>query len=111
MAAHMLTPDLLELIAERFKALAEPARLTILNALREGEMSVSELMEKTELGQANLSKHLQVLHRLNFVERRKDGLFVYYRLADDDVFLLCDLMCGRIERETEVRHRILSAIG
>src|SRR5690554_3239437 len=102
MAVHTLTPDLLELVAECFKALAEPARLTILNALREGEMSVSELMERTELGQANLSKHLQVLHRLNFVDRRKDGLFVYYRLSDDDVFHLCNLVCGRIEREAEV---------
>lgn len=110
MSFHPLTPELLELIAERFKALAEPARLSILTALREGEMSVSDLMERTELGQANLSKHLQVLHRLGFVERRKDGLYVYYRLADDDVFTLCDVMCGRLERETAVRRRIFSTI-
>lgn len=102
-----LTPELLELIAERFKALAEPARLGILNALRGAEMTVTELMETTGLGQANASKHLRLLHTLGFVERRKDGLYVHYRLADDDVFQLCDIMCGRLEQEADSRNRLL----
>ena len=88
--------ELFERVAERFKALAEPARLRILDALRESELAVGALAERTGLNQANLSKHLQLLHALEFVARRKDGLFVYYRLADHDVFLLCDIMCGRI---------------
>lgn len=107
MADLPLTPELLELIAERFKALAEPARLRILNALREGEQSVSELMEITGLGQANISKHLQMLHSLGFVERRKEGLFVHYRLADESVFQLCDIICGRLAAEASARDRIL----
>ena len=88
--------ELFENVAERFKALGEPARLRILDALREGELAVGALAERTRLNQANLSKHLQLLHTLDFVTRRKDGLFVYYRLADDEVFRLCDIMCGRI---------------
>jgi DNA-binding transcriptional ArsR family regulator len=110
MASHSLTPELLELIGERFRALAEPARLNILNTLRDAELSVSELIERTELGQANLSKHLQLLYRLGFVDRRKDGLYVYYRLADEDIFRLCDIMCGRLEREAGLRSRILSPV-
>lgn len=106
MARYPLTPGLIELVAERFRALGEPARLRILNGLRAGEKSVSELMEETELGQANLSKHLQILHALGFVERRKEGLFVYYRLADESVFRLCDIVCGRIAEETEERGRL-----
>lgn len=94
-----LTPEVLALIAERFKGLAEPARLTILNCLRAGELSVSELVEESGLGQANVSKHLQVLNSLGFVKRRKDGLFVYYALADKSVFQLCDIMCSRLEAE------------
>ncbi|HEX5520036.1 MAG TPA: metalloregulator ArsR/SmtB family transcription factor [Longimicrobiaceae bacterium] len=105
---YTLTPELLTLVAERFKALGEPARLHILNALRDGEMTVSELMEATGLGQANASKHLQLLHSLGFVERRKEGLFVYYRLASEHVFQLCDLMCGRLEEEAEARARVLA---
>ena len=85
------------LVAERFKALAEPARLQILNCLRGGELTVTELVEETEFGQANVSKHLQLLHTLGFVSRRKDGLYVYYALADKSVFQLCDVMCGRLE--------------
>ena len=102
-----LTPEVLELVAERFRALAEPARLRILNALRKGERTVSELMEETELGQANASKHLQLLHTLGFVERRKEGLYVHYRLASEDVFQLCDIICGRLAAEADARAHLL----
>ena len=104
-----MTPALIELIAERFKALAEPARLQILNCLRDGEMTVSELVEATGMLQANVSKHLQFLFAAEFVARRKEGLFTYYALADRDVFRLCDLMCGRIERGMASRRKALTA--
>ena len=91
-----MTSELFEPVAERFRALGEPARLRILNALRNGEAAVGELAETTGLTQANLSKHLQLLHMLGFVRRRKQGLFVYYALADQDIFRLCDIMCGRV---------------
>lgn len=102
-------PELVDMMAGRFKALAEPARLQILAALRGGERTVSELADDTGLGQANLSKHLQLLHALGFVSRRKDGLFVHYTLADRDVFRLCDLMCGRLEAQAQERRRTLAA--
>ena len=103
-----LTPELMELVAERFKALAEPARLLLLNTLRDGEKTVSELMEATGLGQANASKHLQLLYSLGFVDRRKDGLYVCYRLADQEVFQLCDIMCGRLVKEAQTRKTLLT---
>jgi len=109
MANHKLTPDVLALVAERFKALAEPARLEILNCLRGGEMTVGELVEATELGQANVSKHLQLLYALGFVRRRKEGLFVYYSLPDKGILQLCDLMCGRLEAEARSRHKLLAS--
>jgi DNA-binding transcriptional ArsR family regulator len=109
MADISLTPELLELISERFKALAEPARLHILDALRGGEKTVSELMEETGLGQANASKHLQLLHGLRYVERRKEGLYVFYRLSDDSVFQLCDIMCGRLVEESQLRRELLGS--
>ena len=104
-----LTPEMLTLIAERFKALAEPARLQLLKSLQAGELSVNELVEETGLGQANVSKHLQLLHTLGFVSRRKEGLFVYYTLADRSVFKLCDLMCGRVEAQLEAQRRRLAS--
>ena len=107
MASTSLTPKVIAIVAERFRALGEPARLQILAVLRAGELSVGDLADETGLGQANLSKHLQVLHSLGFVSRRKEGLFVYYTLANQDVFRLCDIMCGRIQTETVARTRAL----
>jgi len=108
MAPKPLSAEQLALIAERFKALAEPSRLEILSALRGREATVSEILEATGLGQANVSKHLQVLHASGFVERRKDGVSTYYRLADPDVLKLCELMCGRLEREIAARRKVFS---
>ncbi|MEO8681085.1 MAG: metalloregulator ArsR/SmtB family transcription factor [Vicinamibacterales bacterium] len=97
-----LGPDLLARVADRFKVLAEPARLTVLNALREGPLHVSALMDKTGLNQANLSKHLQLLHAHGYVARRRQGVFIHYQLADNSVFALCDIMCGQLERKLKV---------
>ena len=91
-----MTPKTMDLVAERFRALGEPARLGILQALRSGERCVSEIEAKTGLNQANLSRHLRVLSAAGMVRRRKDGLFAYYALADVDVLKLCELMCGRV---------------
>ena len=108
MAETHLTPEKIKLLAERFRALAEPALLHLMNALRQGERTVSELVEATGLGTANVSKHLQHLHVTGFVTRRKEGLHVYYALADEDVFRLCDLMCGRLEAEAQNRRAVLA---
>lgn len=99
--------EALELIADRFKALAEPMRLRILNALRGGERTVSELVTITGAGQANVSKHLGLLHRHRIVGRRKDGLNVYYRITDPAIFEICELMCTSLESELEVDRRAL----
>ena len=104
-----MTPELLHLVANRFKVLAEPARLEILNRLRNGEMTVGDLVEATGFGQANVSKHLQLLHSSGFLERRKEGLFVYYSLADDTVFTLCEMMCGRLEAEMKTRRKLFAS--
>lgn len=98
---------MLELVADRFRALSDPARLRLLNTLRDGERSVTELVGATGLGQANVSKHLAFLYQLGYVKRRKDGLFTLYELADKEIFRLCDIMCGRIEAETAARRRAL----
>ena len=108
MSSRPLSPEQLDLVADRFRVLGEPARLRILNALRKQERNVTELVAVTGFSQANMSKHLQLLLRLGFVERRKEGVSTYYSLADPDVFRLCDIMCGRLERELRERKRALA---
>jgi len=83
-------------VADYFRALSEPLRLRILNALREHACNVGELTELLDCSQANVSKHLQVLFTAGFVDRRKDGVNTWYRLADQDVLRLCDLVCGQM---------------
>ena len=91
-----MTAKTIDLAAERFRVLGEPARLGILQALRQGERCVRDLEADTGLNQANLSRHLQLLSATGMVRRRKDGLFVYYALADATVMKLCEIMCGRV---------------
>jgi DNA-binding transcriptional ArsR family regulator len=91
-----LTDESVPVIAERFRVLSEPARLHIIRALQNGERTVNALVAATGLGQANTSKHLQQLHAHGFVQRRKDGLFVYYMLADRQVIKLCDVVGTQI---------------
>ena len=108
MGKRNLTPELLGLVAERFKALGEPARLRILNCLREGESTVTELVEATQFGQANVSKHLKLLHAVGLVTRRRAGLFIYYAIADDRVYRLCDLMCDQLQAASRERQRVVA---
>lgn len=101
------TDTTLEAVAGRFKVLAEPNRLRILNALRQGERTVNDLVEELDLGQANVSRHLSLLRRHGMVARRKEGIRRPYRIADPAVFELCNLMCGRIEADLEERRRAM----
>src|SRR6266498_504860 len=88
--SHPLPADLVELIAERFRALSEPTRIKLLDQLREGEASVLELTEAIGTTQQNVSKHLGVLQRAGIVGRRKRGNFACYSIADERVFELCE---------------------
>lgn len=84
-----MSPELVNVLARRFKALGDPARLLILEALANGERTVTRLVHETGLHQANLSKHLALLLTEGFVRRRRDGAFAYYRLAGSDIRRLC----------------------
>lgn len=93
-----LKDEALELIAYRLKMLSDPMRLKILHTLQEGEKSVQELVNLTGSGQANVSKHLSLLASHNIVGRHRKGLNVYYYIADDSIFKICDLVCKNMEK-------------
>lgn len=99
--------EALELIAGRFRVLSEPMRLRLLQELSDGERNVSELMEATGAGQANVSKHLGILLEAGLVKRRKEGLNAYYSIADESVFKLCEVVCGSLAEQLEARHRLV----
>jgi len=88
-----LSDAALAMIAERFKVLAEPMRLRILHALWDDEVTVGKIIEAVGGLQANVSKHLGVLQQAGLVSRRKEGLRVFYRIADPTVFGICEVVC------------------
>jgi DNA-binding transcriptional ArsR family regulator len=96
---HPLPEDLADLIARRFRALGEPLRVRTLDLLRDEEMSVTALAAELGTSQQNLSKHLAVLVDAGMLSRRKDGTHVYYRIADEGVFALCEQVCGSLQTQ------------
>jgi DNA-binding transcriptional ArsR family regulator len=107
--SHPLPDDLVELIADRFHALAEPTRIKLLDRLREGEATVQELTALIGTTQQNVSKHLGVLQRSRIVARRKEGNYAYYRILDDGVYALCDAVCGSLQRSLDALSDIVGA--
>jgi DNA-binding transcriptional ArsR family regulator len=96
---HPIPEDLAELIARRFRVLADPSRVRMLDLLRDGELSVNAIAEQLGAGQQNVSKHLSVLADAGMVDRRKDGNRVYYGIADEGVFALCEQVCGSLQAQ------------
>ena len=96
---HPLPEAVVELVAQRFRALGDPIRIRLVERLLDGEASVQELVEATGAGQQNVSKHLGVLRHAGILGRRKEGTFVYYRIVDDVVHDLCEQVCASLERQ------------
>lgn len=101
--SHMegLPKEALVQVAAYFQVLSEPTRLTLLNLLRSGERNVGELAQLCGYTAANVSRHLAMLTQHGLVAREVRGTSVYYRIADESVYALCDLVCGNVARRLE----------
>ncbi|MBI3630326.1 MAG: metalloregulator ArsR/SmtB family transcription factor [Candidatus Rokubacteria bacterium] len=113
--------QLYEQFARIGKAVGSPRRLELLEVLAQGERTVEVLASQTSLSVANASHHLQTLREAGLVETRRDGLYVYYRLAGPDVFELTRMIrslgerrlaeVGRIVREYFLARDQMEPIG
>lgn len=102
MTKTALPDDLLELVAEKFHMLSDPSRLAILRCLMDGgEMNVSQIMNASGRGMANVSKHLKLLADGRLLSRRKVGSFVLYQLDDPVLRKICTLVCDSLRRDLE----------
>jgi DNA-binding transcriptional ArsR family regulator len=97
----LLSSGQLDAVARLFGVLSEPSRLALLQALYGGPLKVSELMQACEMRQANVSKHLGVLHDHRLVKRQRNGTSIQYEIADPMIFALCNLVCGKMERDAK----------
>ena len=84
-------PKSIEIQAKLFRGFSDPSRLSILESLREGALTVTEIVEATGLTQSNVSNHLACLRDCGLVAAEQEGRFVYYALSDKRVGKLLNL--------------------
>jgi ArsR family transcriptional regulator len=103
-----LTDEAIGIIAERFRVLSEPIRLKILQALREGELTVTDLTHEIGISQPNASKHLRILQDAGILRRDQRGNSVYYSIADESIFELCEVVCGSLQAQFREKAEIFA---
>jgi DNA-binding transcriptional ArsR family regulator len=96
--------------AELCKTFSDPKRLMIISELREGEKSVNELVVALRVPQAVVSRHLAILRNRGVVVTRREGVNIYYRLADTKIIKACDIvheiLLGQVARTREIAEKL-----
>ena len=103
----MKNENFYNLHADMCKTISNPRRQAILDTIRNGEMTVSELIEKTGISQANLSQHLSILRSKGVVNTRRDGNNVYYSLSNLKIIKAYDLISEVLEDSTTSRDKAI----
>ena len=102
----MLMKELYNLHAEMCKVFSNPIRLEILNLLRDRKMSVTELINKSKLSQANISQHLSIMKSKGIVVSKRDGKMIYYKLSNPKILkafdIIKDVLTERLEKNREI---------
>ena len=94
MDAEVIDDDsVYENAAELFRAMAAPMRLRIISALCNGEKNVSELLSSIETTQPNMSQHLNTLYKGGVLARRREGVQIFYSIANQDIAAICKAVC------------------
>ena len=99
-----------ELHADVCKIFSNAKRLEIINMLRDRELSASELLEKTGLSKANLSQHMAVLKSKGVIITRKEGINVYYCIANPKIIQACNLMKEVLQEQLEEKGKMASRL-
>lgn len=99
----------IQAVSRLFAVLGEPTRLTILHTLQEGPATVSQIMQRVGLGQANASRQLAILFQAGVLSRQKQGTQVIYAICMPLVTELCQLVCGSLARQAASIAQALNA--
>lgn len=95
--------EVFETAAEVFRVMSAPMRLKIISALCNGEQNVSQLLEKIDTTQPNMSQHLNTLYQAGVIGKRRDGVQIFYRIVNDRVVTLCRAVCTQIAIESDMK--------
>jgi len=99
--------ELYNLHAEMCKVFSNPTRLEILNLLRDKKMSVTELINKSKLSQANISQHLSIMKSRGIVFSKRDGKMIYYKLSNQKILKAFDIIKEVLAERLEKNRKIL----
>ena len=103
-----MNKELFEMQASVCKVLANPKRLEILCRLEDGELTVSDIVTKTEIGKANVSQHLSLMKEAGILNSRRAGRRIYYWIANPKVSTACRLMKEVLIERIEARNKLVS---
>ena len=83
-----------------FRVMSAPMRLKIISCLCDGEQNVTYLLSKIATTQPNMSQHLNTLYKAGVLAKRRDGVQIYYRIANEQIVNLCRVVCMQVEAGT-----------
>ena len=92
--------EVFEKAAELFKVMSAPMRLKIINCLCDGEQNVSYLLSYIPTTQPNMSQHLNTLFKAGVVAKRREGVQMFYRIANERVVQVCKAVCSQVENKS-----------
>jgi DNA-binding transcriptional ArsR family regulator len=87
--------------AALFRVMSAPMRLKILRCLCDSELNVNELLSKIHTTQPNMSQHLKILYKTGVIDKRREGVQIYYRIANPQVVAVCKSVCLQVQQDTE----------
>lgn len=94
------TDEMFESAAELFRVMSAPLRLKIINCLCGGERNVSYLLSKVDTTQPNMSQHLNTLYKAGILDKRRDGVQIFYSIKDQRIVSICNAVCSEIASKT-----------
>ncbi len=102
--------EIYELQADVCKIFSNAKRLEIISLLKDREISANELLEKIGLSKANLSQHMAILKAKGVVVTRREGVNVYYRIANPKIIQACNLMREVLKEQIQAKERIVRSL-
>ncbi len=100
MGAVEKTDEMFESAADLFRVMSAPLRLKIINSLCQGERNVSYLLTQVDTTQPNMSQHLNTLYKAGILNKRRDGVQIFYSIRDQRIVGICNAVCNDIAART-----------
>jgi DNA-binding transcriptional ArsR family regulator len=95
-----VSDEQIEKAAEVFRVMSAPMRLRIISCLCRGEKNVGELLSEIDTTQPNMSQHLNTLYQAGVLDKRRDGVQIYYRIVNDNIVNICRAVCKQTDIES-----------